>query len=188
MKRPKVKVPSKRFDPEESTRDLMPIAHIEWLEPEELRANGWNPNHVAPHEWALLKTSLMEDGWTQPLVATSDGLIVDGFHRWSLACDDPEVRALGDGCVPVARLAGDERQQRLATVRHNRARGSHYVRSMVTLVNELFAMGLTAEELEKRLGMTEAEVVSIINFGNMPSLAGSERGMGPAWTNGQREK
>src|SRR5258708_4407167 len=77
-----------------------PIGHVHWVKRSLLRANDYNPNHVAPPELALLKVSIMEDGWTQPIVIRKDYEIVDGFHRWTVS-GDPEVSALTDGMVPV---------------------------------------------------------------------------------------
>ena len=72
--------------------DENPVAHVQWVKRDTLHANDYNPNVVARTERALLKLSIMEDGWTQPIVARTDGEIVDGFHRWSISADPDEVR------------------------------------------------------------------------------------------------
>ena len=64
------------------SKEQMPINKVEWLKASELKANDYNPNHVAPIELKLLKISLIEDGWTQPVVIRENNEIVDGFHRW----------------------------------------------------------------------------------------------------------
>ena len=66
------------------SKEQMPINKVEWLNTSELKANDYNPNHVAPIELKLLKISLIEDGWTQPVVIRENNEIVDGFHRWML--------------------------------------------------------------------------------------------------------
>lgn len=137
-----------------------PVGDVRWVEPDTLRANAYNPNHVAPPELALLKLSIMEDGWTQPIVARPDGEIVDGFHRWHLAMTDKDVLALGGGTVPVVRLApGDNAHQMMSTIRHNRARGTHGVLKMADIVRALAGeMKVPPQEIMRRLGMEEEEV------------------------------
>jgi ParB-like chromosome segregation protein Spo0J len=39
-----------------------------WGKPGQLRANSYNPNRVFGPEMALLKRSILETGWTQPIV------------------------------------------------------------------------------------------------------------------------
>lgn len=144
------------------TPDEQPLAMLEWVNPGTLRANDYNPNHVAPPEMALLKLSLVENGWTQPIVAHLDGEIVDGFHRWTLASTDKDVQALTGGLCPVVRLRDiSESDARLATIRHNRARGSHYVVQMAEIVLDLADAGMTDEEIMRRLGMEKDEVIRL---------------------------
>ena len=54
-------------------RDAMPVDSVKWVARGELRANGYNPNKVAPPELRLLRRSILEDGWTQPIVVRADG-------------------------------------------------------------------------------------------------------------------
>lgn len=58
---------------------------IEWVERSEIKPNKYNPNRMTWHDRQLLKTSLLEDGWTQPIVSLPDGVIVDGEQRWTIA-------------------------------------------------------------------------------------------------------
>lgn len=158
-----------------------PITTVEWVDPETLRANDYNPNHVAPPELRLLKLSILENGWTQPIVAHPSGEIVDGFHRWSLGLKDTQIRALTGGLVPVVRLhdVGPD-LARLATIRHNRARGTHYVAKMAEIVSGLVEYGLPPEEIAKRLGMEDEEVERLLDRGD--SLARNGRdGFNKGW-------
>lgn len=165
------------------TIEDMPLATVEWVDPATLRANDYNPNHVAPPEMRLLKLSIVEDGWTQPIVARADGEIVDGFHRWTLGSKDADVRALTGGMVPVVRIreSTDQAQQRMATIRHNRARGSHAVVRMADIVVDLMdGHGLTLEEVQRRLGMEFEEVDRLHDRGAMPKRGGTGE-FGQAW-------
>src|SRR5262245_27363791 len=136
-----------------------PLNVVEWVDPKTLRANHYNPNKVAPPEMDLLKISILEDGWTQPIVARPDGEIVDGFHRYTLGSTDPDVPALTGGLVPVVRLRdADMAHQMMSTIRHNRARGTHRVIRMAEIVTALKDQGLSEDEIMHRLQMEDEEV------------------------------
>lgn len=152
-----------------------PVSRIQWVPRTELSANDWNPNHAAPPERRLLKTSIVENGWTQPIVARDHGEgrleIVDGYHRW-LTSEDPEVAALTDGLVPVVVLPQcDPVLARLATVRHNRARGTHGVVGMADIVCDLLDEGLSPEDIGRRLEMDPEEVDRLADRRGMPTRA-----------------
>jgi len=49
-----------------------PISQVYWVDPERVRANDYNPNHVFDAEMELLELSLLEDGFTQPAVIRLD--------------------------------------------------------------------------------------------------------------------
>ena len=160
-----------------------PVSGVEWVDPATLRANAYNPNKVFSPEMRLLKLSLLEDGWTMPVVAGEDDEIIDGFHRWTLASTDEEVRALTGGLVPVVRLphAEDPAKQRLATVRHNRARGQHHVLKMADIVNDLTEAGYEDAEVGRRLGMDSEEVARLKARGNVVGRHGNES-FNAGWT------
>lgn len=112
----------------------------------------------------------MEDGWTQPVVlrrldehdkperAGVEFVVVDGFHRWTLASTHAGIRATCGGLVPTVLIEADSVQRRMATVRHNRARGHHGVLHMGEIVTQLRDAGCSDEEIQRRLGMDPQEV------------------------------
>jgi ParB-like chromosome segregation protein Spo0J len=162
--------------------DDQPVSHVLWVPRESLRGNDYNPNRVAPPELKLLKLSIVEDGWTQPIVRRPDDEIVDGYHRW-LTAEDPHVAALTDGMVPVVTINPDAAHQRLSTIRHNRARGTHHVLRMADIVNELAnELDMPVDEVRVRLGMDKEEVTRLLERGSMIARASSENGeFGEAW-------
>ena len=150
--------------------DAQPISKVEWVERGDLSANAWNPNKQAPPEHRLLKVSILENGWTQPIVVREEGSrleIVYGYHRWLVSADQ-KIAALTGGLVPIVRLPQCPPDlARMATIRHNRARGTHHVLGMADIVADLLAMGLTPEEIGRRLEMDDEEVDRLADRGNM---------------------
>jgi len=145
-----------------------PLNSIKWLHRDELKPNGYNPNKVAPAELKLLKISIMEDGWTQPIVINPDNTIVDGFHRWTVS-GHKEIHSLTDGKVPTVMVTPkDKSQQQMATIRHNRARGTHGVLEMSNIVTEMVENGLEGSEIMKRLGMEKEEVTRLLFKAGIP--------------------
>jgi ParB-like chromosome segregation protein Spo0J len=145
-----------------------PLDKITWVNREELKPNNYNPNKVAPPELKLLKISILEDGWTQPIVVNSDMSIVDGFHRWTVS-GHKEIKELTEGRVPVVILnETDENQKKMATIRHNRARGTHGVLEMSNIVTDMVKEGLTGEEIMERLQMEKEEVTRLLFRAGIP--------------------
>lgn len=135
-----------------------PIDQIQWRDASELHANDYNPNKQAATETKLLEVSLLEDGWTQPIVVNEDDEIVDGFHRWTVAQRKAMMEKYG-GKVPVVKLSGKTKSDRMmSTIRHNRARGTHHVEGMANIVQKLIEEGKTFDEIQHRLGMDYEEV------------------------------
>jgi ParB-like chromosome segregation protein Spo0J len=145
-----------------------PLDNIQWINREELSPNGYNPNRVAPPELKLLKISILEDGWTQPIVINPDKTIVDGFHRWTVS-GHKEIFDLTGGLVPVVVISPkDASQQQMATIRHNRARGTHGVLEMSKIVEEMVNAGVDGKEIMNRLGMEKEEVVRLLFNAGIP--------------------
>ena len=45
-----------------------PVDFVKWVKCDEIVANDYNPNKVAPPEMELLEISIINDGYTQPIV------------------------------------------------------------------------------------------------------------------------
>lgn len=165
--------------------DEQPVSSLLWLPREQLRANDYNPNHVAPPERRLLKLSIVEDGWTQPIVRRPDDEIVDGFHRWETSAD-PDVWRMTDGLVPTVMIDPDPAHQRMSTIRHNRARGTHHVVRMADIVAQLVETGMAPDEVGARLGMEPEEVRRLLERGRMTDR-GRAAELGAAWKPAPKE-
>jgi ParB-like chromosome segregation protein Spo0J len=164
------------------SKEKQPISNIQWVFREKLLPNGYNPNKVAPPELKLLKISIIEDGWTQPIVINSDYTIVDGFHRWTVS-GHAEIYALTEGYVPVVMLEpADANQRKMATIRHNRARGTHGVLEMSNIVADMVKEGLSGEEIMSRLMMEKEEVVRLLFRAGIPkSKVFEDKEFSKAW-------
>lgn len=177
-----VRVKNITEDPTKLERRAHPLDVVEWVDPALLSANGYNPNRVFTPEMQLLKQSIMEEGWTQPIVVRPDNVIVDGFHRWTLGSHDPEIRAISGGLVPVVRVseAKTSADHMIATIRHNRARGVHGILAMSDIVQQLKADGLSDAEISSRLGMEQEEIDRLAEVKGSPDLAGRDS-FGKGW-------
>jgi ParB-like chromosome segregation protein Spo0J len=124
----------------------------------------------------------LENGWTQPIVARRSGEIVDGFHRWTLGKTDYQIIDLTDGLVPVVFLddSTDLATQKLATVRHNRARGQHGILKMGAIVRSLLDEGLSKEQVMERLQMEEEEFDRLAETKGAPDRIGKDS-FGQGW-------
>lgn len=119
------------------TGSVNPIDHIQWVDAATLHSNPWNPNRVHRRELTLLEHSLLSTGWIQPVLVNTEGLVIDGFHRWRLSQDSAKVRAAFGGMVPVAVLDLTRAEAMLMTIRINRAKGTHVATDMSAIVREL---------------------------------------------------
>lgn len=141
------------------TIEEMPISNVKWVDVEKLKANDYNPNVVFTKEMELLKFSLLRNGWIQPILVTQDYVIIDGFHRATIAKVDKQVSAMGGGRVPVVIMQLSEPERMLLTIRINRAKGSHVALKMSDIVKKLVNdYGVQPEQICKEIGATKDEI------------------------------
>ena len=144
-----------------------PVDFIKWVSSELVEANDYNPNSVAPPEMELLRLSILEDGYTQPIVAWDKSLsyeVVDGFHRNRVGKGLVDVKQRVHGYLPITVINNERasKEDRIAsTIRHNRARGKHAVQAMSEIVIELKKRNWTNEKIAKQLGMDSDEVLRL---------------------------
>ncbi len=141
-----------------------PLASLQWIERDRLRANDYNPNKVSEDNLQLLMQSIETNGWTLPIVVRPDFTIIDGFHRWTVAGREPLKTQLG-GEVPVVIVEHDDASDDIyGTITHNRARGTHLLEPMKAIVKRLLDDGKTVDEISKQLGMKPEEVFRLSDF------------------------
>jgi ParB-like chromosome segregation protein Spo0J len=145
-----------------------PVDFVRWVSAPVVHANDYNPNSVAPPEMELLRTSIREDGYTQPIVAMLDEAgtyeVIDGFHRHRVGKECAEIQARVHGYLPLVQIRQeqvDKANRMASTIRHNRARGKHKVEAMSDIVIELKRRNWTDEKIARELGMDADEVLRL---------------------------
>ena len=143
---------------------INPLSTLQWVERSRIRPNDYNPNKVSKQNLELLKQSILANGWTLPIVVRPDFTIIDGFHRWTVAEEEPLVSML-EGRVPVVVVEHKDKAGNIyGTVTHNRARGTHLLGPMKAIVKELMDEGKSVSEIGKQLGMRPEEVFRLSDF------------------------
>ena len=138
-----------------------PVLNVRMIPLAKIIANDYNPNRVATPEMKLLRHSIEEDGYTQPIVVYHDQekdlyVIVDGFHRFWCAKEYFQLKE-----IPCTVIEKSIENRMASTIRHNRARGSHQIKDMSLIVSDLHKMGWLDEEICNHLGMELDEVVRL---------------------------
>ena len=141
-----------------------PLSTLQWVDRGRVKPNDYNPNKVSKQNLELLKQSILTNGWTLPIVVRPDFTIIDGFHRWTVAGEDP-LKSMLDGKVPVVIVDHKDKAGNIyGTVTHNRARGTHLLEPMKAIVRELMGEGKSVEEIGKQLGMRPEEIFRLSDF------------------------
>ena len=143
-----------------------PVYNVIAVPIEKIEPNTYNPNAVAPPEMKLLYDSIKQDGYTMPIVCYYDEekdtyIIVDGFHRYRVMKDYPDIYKREDGKIPVSVIDKSLDNRMASTIRHNRARGSHDVDLMSIIVKELHELGRSDAWISKHLGMDRDEILAL---------------------------
>ena len=142
---------------------------------EKIEPNTYNPNAVAPPEMKLLYESIRADGYTMPVVCYYDQtadkyIIVDGFHRYRVMLDHPDIFEREKGRLPVSVIDKPIAERMASTIRHNRARGNHIVDLMSNIVRELHDLGRSDAWISKHLGMDEDEILRLKQITGLAEL------------------
>lgn len=143
-----------------------PVYNVIAVPIEKIEPNTYNPNAVAPPEMKLLYDSIKEDGYTMPIVCyytkeKDTYIIVDGFHRYRVMLENPDIREREGGMLPVVVIDKTLDNRMASTIRHNRARGSHDVDLMSNIVKELHELGRSDSWISKHLGMDNDEILRL---------------------------
>lgn len=163
-----------------------PVDCVLWVPADTVIANDYNPNSVAPPEMKLLEVSILQDGYTQPIVTFAENAhreVVDGFHRNRVGRECAAVRKRIKGYLPVVTIneqRADRGDRIAATIRHNRARGKHRVDAMSDIVVELKRRNWSDEKIGRELGMDPDEVLRLTQISGLAELF-ADRDFSEAW-------
>lgn len=173
---------------EHSPFQTEPVDFVRWVKNETVHANDYNPNSVAPPEMELLRLSIANDGYTQPIVsmANEDGTreVIDGFHRNRVGKECADIQQRVHGYLPVVtiRESQQDRNNRVAsTIRHNRARGKHRVESMSEIVVDLKRRNWSDAKIGRELGMDQDEVLRLTQISGLTEMF-QDRSFSQAWS------
>lgn len=162
-----------------------PAYHVIAVPVEKVVPNSYNPNTVAPPEMKLLYESIKNDGYTMPVVCyykkTEDRyVIVDGFHRYRIMLEHPDIYEREKGLLPVSVIDKPLEQRIASTIRHNRARGNHDVDLMGNIVKELHELGRSDAWISRHLGMDRDEILRLKQITGLAALFRDVK-FGQAW-------
>jgi len=151
-----------------------PVYDIVAIPIEDIQANSYNPNHVAPPEMRLLYESIKEDGYTMPIVVYPIGNgkyeIVDGYHRYTTMLLHRDIYEREGGKLPCSIIDKDRSNRMASTIRHNRARGSHSIELMMNIVGELKRAGMSDAWIMKEIGMDADELLRYKQLSGLAEL------------------
>lgn len=162
-----------------------PVYDVIAVPVEKIEPNTYNPNSVAPPEMRLLYDSIKQDGYTMPIVCFYDKnkdmyIIVDGFHRYRVMMEYPDIYEREGGKIPVSVINKSLDNRMASTIRHNRARGSHDVDLMSNIIRELHEIGRSDAWISKHLGMDRDEILRLKQITGLTSLF-KDVEFGEAW-------
>lgn len=153
-----------------------PVDCVLWVKNEDVHANDYNPNSVAPPEMELLRVSIESDGYTQPIVTMPDNSayeVVDGFHRHRVGKECQDINTRVHGRLPIVAINEsrmDKGDRIAATIRHNRARGKHKIDSMSEIVLDLRRRNWSDEKISRELGMDPDEVLRLAQITGLAEM------------------
>jgi ParB-like chromosome segregation protein Spo0J len=166
-----------------------PVYNVLSIPVEKIRANSYNPNHVAPPEMKLLEISVWEDGYTMPIVCyyiKDEDMyeIVDGYHRYTVMLTSDRVREREHGRLPVVVIDKNLDNRMASTIRHNRARGVHSVELMSNIVGELTKAGMGDAWIMRHIGMDKEELLRLKQITGLADLF-ADKDFSEAWKIGE---
>jgi hypothetical protein len=167
-----------------------PVDFVKWIMNDSVVANDYNPNKVAPPEMELLEVSILNDGYTQPIVTfpkEEEVEVVDGFHRSRVGKESSLVKDRIKGYLPtvIIRKEKSSKKERIAsTIRHNRARGKHQINAMSEIVLELKNRNWTNKRIARELGMDEEEILRLCQISGLEDIF-KDSDFSESWTIGK---
>lgn len=166
-----------------------------------IHPNDYNPNRQTDDDFYLLVMSIAEDGFTDDIFVHTDGRIVDGEHRWTAMIvlnylrrnnipltsnEVSKARAIREQIIDPSDMVSvkftdmDEVKRKVATLRHNRARGDEDMALVAEMFKE-FEAGGALEAVQSSLSLEDEEMERLLSYGKsiLDSFPGEKPS--PAW-------
>lgn len=153
-----------------------PVDCVIWVPNDQVQANDYNPNSVASPEMRLLEVSILEDGYTQPIVTwlgEDKREVIDGFHRSTVGKNFPSIQERVHNYLPVVTAnegRTDKGDRIAATIRHNRARGKHRIDAMSEIIVDLKRRNWSNEKIGRELGMDPDEILRLSQISGLAEM------------------
>jgi ParB-like chromosome segregation protein Spo0J len=97
-------------------------------------------------------------------------IVVDGFHRWRTLNESQRIKERESGMLPIVVLNKAIGDRMASTIRHNRARGTHNIELMSTIVAELVEMGKGDRWICEHIGMSPDELLRLKQITGVAAL------------------
>lgn len=160
----------------------------EWVPRSAIEPNEWNPNEIDAEEASMLRKSILNHGWTRPIVVHAEELyIIDGEQRWTIARhqdiannDELTPEDVPAGYVPVFGITVSEDEAKVSTVQHNRARGFVEYDSLYDYFMEFQADG-ELDSLMEELDMDDEQVLRIVERETVSEAVSRDHEPGRPW-------
>lgn len=162
--------------------------NCQWVPRDSIEPNEWNPNEMEQEERDMLRNSIQNQGWTQPIVVHAEDMyIIDGEQRWTVAGseeiqenEDLTPESVPAGHVPVFGITIEEDEAKVSTIQHNRAKGFVEYDSLYDYFEE-FQQQDALDELSSELQLDDEQVLRIVEDQTVAGAIGEEEDPGPAW-------
>lgn len=143
------------------------VVKITNLKVNSIKAPKWGATSILKPDKSLLRLSMVESGWLQPIVVRMEDMtIIDGYHRWIIAQEDEKFAKRHGDWVPVVFHDVDEIDAMILHVRLNRARGNVNSFALSKLIKRVVASGKYDEnDLKNVLLMHDDEVDLLMSSG-----------------------
>jgi hypothetical protein len=147
---------------------MMNKLEIVWVPGAELQEAPWRANYILKPDVELLKRSLSQHGWIQPIVVQrSTNTIIDGYHRWEIASNIQPLMKAYSGCVPVVYHDMDAIDAMIMHIQLNRARGSLFAKDLSYLVRSIIKSRKYTEKDVRTLLRMGIEEFDLMTEGNL---------------------
>jgi ParB/RepB/Spo0J family partition protein len=135
--------------------------YIEEYPLEKLKLNDWNPNKMDGGTLKSLVHSIQQRKFIVPIVISSEGLIIDGEHRYLAS------KECGLEKVPVIVVEMSTDEMKLGTLGLNGIRGENIPLQMAKLLHDLHQR-YSLEEIAESIGYKQEDVKDKLQLLEIP--------------------